>query len=166
MRALLVALAVVSTRGVKVGEPAFASVQDDRSAVQNEPPAAAAATDGLEGQEVPSALAEAASDGRSSLRAVTECTDCLKECLGIRAQKLQTTVLKFQAPVSLITWYLFKNRPFKMYPLEDALKQLANVRTAAQPSRPVSQPPPISLRLAAHRRCIRASTPPAPPPCT
>ena len=136
LRPLLLALAVVSTHCVKVGEPTVGSVQDDRSAVQNEPPAAAAAADG---QDAPAELAEAASDRRSlmevvfGLQGITECTDCLKECIAIRAQKAQTTVVKFQAPVSLITWYLFKNRPFKMWPLEDVIKQMANVRTAAQP---------------------------------
>ena len=130
LRPLLLALAVVSTHCVKVGESTFGSVQDDRSTVQNELPAAAAAADG---QDAPAALAEAASDRRSPLQAITECTDCLKECIAIRAQKAQTNVVKFQAPVSLITWYLFKNRPFKMWPLEDVIKQMANVRTAAQP---------------------------------
>lgn len=38
--------------------------------------------------------------------------------------------MKIQAPVGLITWYLFRNRPFKMWPLEDAIEQLLKVNPA------------------------------------
>ena len=64
-----------------------------------------------------------------------ECTSCLKECLGIRAQKAQANVMKFQAPFSLITWYLFQNRPFKMWPIENLFRVLGNVRAPSNPRR-------------------------------
>ena len=53
-----------------------------------------------------------------------DCRRCLKECLGAKIQAAQITALKIQAPLGLLTWYLFRNRPFKMYPLEDALAKL------------------------------------------
>jgi hypothetical protein len=59
-----------------------------------------------------------------------DCRRCLKECLGAKIQAAQMWVMKVQAPLGLITWYLFKNRPFRMWPLEEALAQLAGVNPA------------------------------------
>lgn len=39
-----------------------------------------------------------------------------------------------QTPVSLVSWYLFRNRPFRMYPLEEAITSLANVPLPAYAS--------------------------------
>lgn len=92
--------------------------------------------------------AVAASDNNRWMKAFSgECRSCLKECLGIRAQKLQANVGKFQAPFSLITWYLFQNRPFKMWPIEDLFRGIANVSCAAQ------LPPPHGPQ-----RCAARST--------
>lgn len=58
--------------------------------------------------------------GMGWLRAFSgECRSCLRECLGSKATALQQASLKYQAPLSLVTWYLFRNRPFKMWPLEE-----------------------------------------------
>ena len=56
-----------------------------------------------------------------------DCVGCMKECVGLKMRKAQANSAKMQAPISLITWYLFRNRPFKMWPLEDAIGQLAKV---------------------------------------
>ena len=50
-----------------------------------------------------------------------DCKRCLKTCIGGKIQAAQVTLMKIQAPFSLLTWYLFKNRPFTMIPLEKAL---------------------------------------------
>jgi hypothetical protein len=69
--------------------------------------------------------------GLSFLRvAQPECRRCLKECLGAKIQAAQIAALKIQAPVGLMTWYLFRNRPFKMWPLEDALAQFVSLPPA------------------------------------
>ena len=39
--------------------------------------------------------------------------------------------MKIQAPISLLTWYLFKNRPFSMIPLEKALGKFFSIPPAA-----------------------------------
>ena len=66
--------------------------------------------------------------GLSFLRVISgDCRRCLKECLGAKIQAAQVTAAKIQAPVGLMTWYLFRNRPFRMWPLEEALAQLAAV---------------------------------------
>ena len=130
---VLVVLAGVSfTGGAKLSEPAFNGATDERAAVQtdehgaNRPP-----WHDLPGAHTRPAVA--ASDNMRWMRAFSgECTSCLKECLGIRAQKLQANVAKFQAPISLITWYLFQNRPFKMWPIENLFQGLANASCAAQ----------------------------------
>lgn len=59
-----------------------------------------------------------------------ECQRCLKTCLGGKIQGAQMTFMKIQAPLSLLTWYLFKNRPFTMVPLEKALAKLFGVPPA------------------------------------
>ena len=59
-----------------------------------------------------------------------ECGRCLKSCLGGKIQHAQMTAMKIQAPLSLVTWYLFKNRPFAMMPLEKALGKLLGVHPA------------------------------------
>ena len=70
--------------------------------------------------------------GLGFLRAATsDCRSCLKECVGLKVQQAQMSATKVQAPLSLITWYLFQNRPFKMWPLEDAVGQLGKVRSCA-----------------------------------
>jgi len=56
-----------------------------------------------------------------------ECRSCLKECLGTKATALQQASIRYQAPISLVTWYLFRNRPFKMWPLEDAVSNALKV---------------------------------------
>lgn len=38
--------------------------------------------------------------------------------------------MKIQAPLSLVTWYLFKNRPFSMIPLEEAIGKFLGVHPA------------------------------------
>ncbi|KAL1520169.1 hypothetical protein AB1Y20_023639 [Prymnesium parvum] len=69
--------------------------------------------------------------GLGFLRAATsDCRSCVKECLGIKVQQAQISAAKVQAPLSLITWYLFQNRPFKMWPLENAIAQLAKIPPA------------------------------------
>jgi len=87
----------------------------------------------------PGKMLEGIDDGQSSeppfgigfLRAVQpDCRRCLKECLGAKVQAAQITAMKIQAPLGLMTWYLFKNRPFKMYPLEDFLAQLVSLPPA------------------------------------
>lgn len=70
-------------------------------------------------------------DDRGPLRFFSgACQGCLKECLGAKVQRAQANSMKYQAPISLITWYLFNNRPFKMWPLEDAMAQLGKVHPA------------------------------------
>ena len=59
-----------------------------------------------------------------------DCRRCLKECLGAKIQAAQVTALKIQAPLGLLTWYLFRNRPFKMWPLEEALASFASLPPA------------------------------------
>ena len=59
-----------------------------------------------------------------------ECRRCLKSCLGGKIQNAQITFMKIQAPLSLLTWYLFKNRPFSMIPLEKALGKLLRIPAA------------------------------------
>ena len=56
-----------------------------------------------------------------------DCRRCLKTCLGGKIQNAQMTFMKIQAPLSLLTWYLFKNRPFTMIPLEKALGKLLQI---------------------------------------
>lgn len=60
-----------------------------------------------------------------------DCRRCLKACLGAKVQRAQVAAMKVQAPLSLVTFYLFKNRPFQMWPLEDALRAVSNVHPAA-----------------------------------
>ena len=59
-----------------------------------------------------------------------QCTRCLKACLGGKIQTAQVTAMKIQAPLSLVTWYLFKNRPFAMMPLEQAIGKLLGIHPA------------------------------------
>ena len=59
-----------------------------------------------------------------------ECRRCLKACLGSKIQSAQMNMAKIQAPLGLITWYLFRNRPFKMWPLEDAIASLLQINPA------------------------------------
>ena len=56
-----------------------------------------------------------------------ECLPCLKECLGAKLTAAQQATLRLQAPFSLLTWYLFRNKPFSMWPAEEALHSLASV---------------------------------------
>ena len=134
LRAFVLLVGVTVAGGVKLGEPAFNGASDEN--VER----AALAEQGARHLPLPpvSTLAHtqpavAASDNNRWMKAFSgECRSCLKECLGIRAQKLQANVGKFQAPFSLITWYLFQNRPFKMWPIEDLFRAFANVSCAAQ----------------------------------
>ncbi len=59
-----------------------------------------------------------------------DCRRCVKQCMGKRVAVAQQNSLKIQAPISLITWYLFQNRPFRMWPLEDAPALLTKVNPA------------------------------------
>ncbi len=135
LRAFVVLVGVTVAGGVKLGEPAYNGASDE-----NVERAAALADEGADRPLLPPVStgahthpAVAASDNMGWMRAFSgECKSCLKECLGIRAQKLQQNVGKFQAPFSLITWYLFQNRPFKMWPIEDLFRGIANVSCAAQ----------------------------------
>ena len=69
--------------------------------------------------------------GMSFLRVLQgDCRHCLKECLGSQILSAQMGAAKVQAPLGLITWYLFRNRPFKMWPLEDAIGWLFKVNPA------------------------------------
>ncbi|EOD23535.1 hypothetical protein EMIHUDRAFT_444079 [Emiliania huxleyi CCMP1516] len=69
--------------------------------------------------------------GLGFLRALGgECRSCLKECLGTQATALQQASLRWQAPISLVTWYLFRNRPFKMWPLEEVVYNALKVHPA------------------------------------
>ena len=62
--------------------------------------------------------------GVDFLRITTkECRRCLKTCLGGKIQAAQVSFMRVQAPLSLVTWYLFRNRPFSMMPLEKAIAQ-------------------------------------------
>eukprot|EP00908_Phaeocystis_cordata_P007882 Transcript_18553.p2 GENE.Transcript_18553~~Transcript_18553.p2 ORF type:complete len:136 (-),score=37.35 Transcript_18553:261-668(-) len=117
---LLLLLGVAATHAAKLTEPSVTSVPEERSAVRGDEPAPLS--------EVPASM-------RWTRAFTRECTSCLKECLGIRAQKAQANVMKFQAPFSLITWYLFQNRPFKMWPIENLFRALANVRAPSNPRR-------------------------------
>merc|ERR1719446_1562059 len=63
-----------------------------------------------------------------------ECRACIKECLGSKITTAQQASIKYQTPVSLISWYLFRNRPFRMYPMEDAVASLAGIPPAAYAS--------------------------------
>jgi hypothetical protein len=65
------------------------------------------------------------------------CRRCLRACLGQKIQNAQISFMKIQAPLSLITWYLFRNRPFTMIPLEKALGRLFGL------------PPPLYAGVAA-----------------
>ena len=57
-----------------------------------------------------------------------ECVGCLKECWGTRIAKLQAESAKMTAPLSLVTWYLFQNRPFRSWPLESFLGLFTKAR--------------------------------------
>ena len=146
LRAFVLLVGVTIAGGVKLGEPAFNGASDEN--VER----AAMAEQGASRLPLPlvstgahTQPAVAASDNNRWMKAFSgECRSCLKECLGIRAQKLQANVGKFQAPFSLITWYLFQNRPFKMWPIEDLFRAFANVSCAAQ------LPPPLHLTSAPH----------------
>ena len=146
LRAFVLLVVVTVAGGVKLGEPAFNGASDEN--VER----AAMAEKGASRLPLPPVStgahtqpAVAASDNNRWMQAFSgECRSCLKECLGIRAQKLQANVGKFQAPFSLITWYLFQNRPFKMWPIEDLFRAFANVSCAAQ------LPPPLSLTSVPH----------------
>uniref|UniRef100_A0A7S0ISH8 Uncharacterized protein n=1 Tax=Calcidiscus leptoporus TaxID=127549 RepID=A0A7S0ISH8_9EUKA len=59
-----------------------------------------------------------------------ECLGCIKECLGVKLHAMQASTMKYQAPLSLLTWYLFRNRPFRMWPLEDIVGKLFKVSPA------------------------------------
>ena len=59
-----------------------------------------------------------------------DCRRCLKSCVGGKIQDLQVKAMKIQAPLSLVTMYLFKNRPFTMYPLDKALTALLRIPPA------------------------------------
>lgn len=69
-------------------------------------------------------------------------------------QRAQGSLTRVQAPLSLITWYLFQNRPFKMWPLENIIFGLGKVglcrARAAHPSPklllcPILAPSPPAL---------------------
>ena len=151
LRAFVLLVGVTVAGGVKLGEPAFNGASDEN--VER----AAMAEQGASRLPLPPVStgahtqpAVAASDNNRWMKAFSgECRSCLKECLGIRAQKLQANVGKFQAPFSLITWYLFQNRPFKMWPIEDLFRAFANVSCAAQ------LPPPLRLTSAPHGPPLR-----------
>ena len=142
LRAFVVLVGVTVAGGVKLGEPAFngASYENvERAAMQPDEGANRLPLPPVSTGAHPSP-AVAASDSNRWMKAFSgECRSCLKECLGKRAQNLQANVGKFQAPFSLITWYLFQNRPFKMWPIEDLFRGIANVSYAARlppPHRP------------------------------
>jgi hypothetical protein len=66
--------------------------------------------------------------GMGWLRAFSgECRSCLKECLGTKATALQQASIRYQAPISLVSLYLFRNRPFKMWPLEEVVSNALKV---------------------------------------
>merc|ERR1719446_140003 len=81
----------------------------------------------------PSADDSATSTGWQRI-ASGECRACIKECLGGKIQTAQQASIKYQTPVSLVSWYLFRNRPFRMYPLEEAIASLANIPVPAYAS--------------------------------
>lgn len=69
--------------------------------------------------------------GIDAMRITTpDCVRCVKACLGGTIQQAQISAMKIQAPLSLVTWYLFKNRPFSMIPLEKALGKVFGVHPA------------------------------------
>eukprot|EP00967_Tisochrysis_lutea_P059751 scaffold76165_cov38-Tisochrysis_lutea.AAC.6 len=109
MRCLLLVLLVACAHGSSLAGEAHQSrdeVQSQRSA--------------LAGRSLP--------PGMGWLRALSgECRSCLKECLGTKATELQQASIRYQAPLSLVTWYLFRNRPFKMWPLEEVVANLFKV---------------------------------------
>lgn len=82
----------------------------------------------------PRADDSAASGGGWHRAASRECRACIKECLGGKITTAQQASIKYQTPVSLISWYLFRNRPFRMYPMEDAVASLAGIPPAAYAS--------------------------------
>ena len=146
LRAFVLLVGVTVAGGVKLGEPAFNGASDEnveRAALAEQGASRLPPPPVSTGAHTQPAVA--ASDNNRWMKAFSgECRSCLKECLGIRAQKLQANVGKFQAPFSLITWYLFQNRPFKMWPIEDLFRAFANVSCAAQ------LPPPLRLTSAPH----------------
>ena len=146
LRAFVLLVGVTIAGGVKLGEPAFNGASDEnveRAALAEQGASRLPPPPVSTGAHTQPAVA--ASDNNRWMKAFSgECRSCLKECLGIRAQKLQANVGKFQAPFSLITWYLFQNRPFKMWPIEDLFRAFANVSCAAQ------LPPPLHLTSAPH----------------
>ena len=134
LRAFVLLVGVTIAGGVKLGEPAFNGASDEnveRAAMAEQGASRLPPPPVSTGAHTQPAVA--ASDNNRWMKAFSgECRSCLKECLGIRAQKLQANVGKFQAPFSVIIWYLFQNRPFKMWPIEDLFRAFANVSCAAQ----------------------------------
>ena len=59
-----------------------------------------------------------------------ECRGCLKECLGAKVALAQKASVKYQAPLSLVTWYLFRNRPLRMWPLEEIVGHIFGINPA------------------------------------
>ena len=111
--------------------------------------------------------------GLGFLRALGgECRSCLKECLGTQATALQQASLRWQAPISLVTWRartppappspLSPNKgrtarqvPLSQSPLQDVAARGGARRAAAPPPRATPRraralrrhPPPLLLML-------------------
>ena len=149
MRRLVIILVLASAAALNIGsssqpdqqqqQPSQAPPQPERGGAEPREASQAAAADdaceaaapgtvlsGLDDEQTPRAPY-----GLEFLRVTTgECRRCLKSCLGGKISNAQMTFMKIQAPFSLLTWYLFKNRPFTMIPLEKALGKLFGVPAA------------------------------------
>ena len=87
-------------------------------------------------EEADNRVKEAKEEARREVEKAQKAQKAQNEGAGkAKAQKAQANVMKFQAPFSLITWYLFQNRPFKMWPIENLFRVLANVRAPSNPRR-------------------------------
>ena len=124
-RLLALALAVAFSPQPAHGKKFGASSQ------QADQPGSSSSSGGVTAAAEPGAQLQSLDDDRRAVAAPLginflrigsrNCRRCLKSCLGGKIQNAQVSFMRIQAPLSLVTWYLFKNRPFSMMPLDQAL---------------------------------------------
>lgn len=56
-----------------------------------------------------------------------DCRQCLKECLGTKIKAAQLAGMKIQGPLTVVYMLILGNRPIKMFPIELALQQIAEL---------------------------------------
>ena len=127
-RALSLLLAFFAAASALVAEPNSAA---GAAAVADEAGSRATPGSVLRGLDEGAGGASAARAPSLLAASSGECRRCLKTCLGAKIQNAQVSFMKVQAPLSLVTWYLFRNRPFSMIPLDKALGKLFGVSPAA-----------------------------------